>query len=119
MIVRRKGVKKFPGTEYQFRVSLEKKDVKATLSKYVQNLVEIAPELADGYIYTLEELTAIFTNNTLIHHFSPSVQEELINWCIVTAESNGYIALASERVCNARKMAYGESYYILRDTPII
>ena len=119
MIVRRKFKKAIPGTEYQFRVSLEKKDVKATLSKYVQKLAEKAPELADGYIYTLEELTTIFRNNTLIHHFSPSVQEELIDWCIVTAQSNGYIALASERVCNTRKIAYGESYYILRDTPII
>ena len=116
MIVRRKYKKSVPATEYQFRVSLEKKDVKDTLWKYTQNLLEKAPELADGYIYTLEELTTIFTNNMLIHHFSPSVQEDLVTWCIVTAEANGYIALASERVCEARKMVYGESYYILRDT---
>ena len=116
MIVRRKFKKSVPGTEYQFRVSMEKKDVKTTLWKYTQNLLEKAPELADGYIYTLEELTAIFTNNMLIHHFSPSVQEDLVTWCIVTAEANGYIALASERVCTARNMTYGESYYILRDT---
>ena len=116
MIVRRKYKKSVPATEYQFRVSLEKKDVKATLWKYTQSLLEKAPELADGYIYTLEELTAIFTNNMLIHHFSPSVQEDLVTWCIVTAEANGYIALASERVCTARNMTYGESYYILRDT---
>ena len=115
MIVRRKFKKSVPGTEYQFRVSMEKKDVKTTLWKYTQNLLEKAPELADGYIYTLEELTTIFTNNMLIHHFSPSVQEDLVTWCIVTAEANGYIALASERVCNARNMIYGESYYILRD----
>ena len=116
MIVRRKFKKAVPATEYQFRVSMEKKDVKATLWKYTQSLLEKAPELADGYIYTLEELTAIFTNNMLIHHFSPSVQEDLVTWCIVTAEANGYIALASERVCTARNMTYGESYYILRDT---
>lgn len=118
MIVRRKFKKSVPGTEYQFRVSMEKKDVKATLWKYTQSLLEKAPELADGYIYTLEELTTIFTNNMLIHHFSPSVQEDLVTWCIVTAEANGYIALASERVCNARNMTYGESYYILRDNHI-
>ena len=115
MIVRRKFKKSVPGTEYQFRVSMEKKDVKTTLWKYTQNLLEKAPELADGYIYTLEERTTIFTNNMLIHHFSPSVQEDLVTWYIVTAEANGYIALASERVCNARNMIYGESYYILRD----
>lgn len=118
MIVRRKGVKKFPGTEYQFRVSMEKNDVKSCLKKYIEDIREKAPELADGYIYTLEELTAIFTKNTLIHHFSPSIQNDLITWCIVTAESNGYIALASERVCQMRKMVYGESFYILRDTTI-
>lgn len=116
MIVRRKFKKAVPATEYQFRVSMEKKDVKATLWKYTQNLLEKAPELADGYIYTIEELTTIFTNNTLIHHFSPSVQEDLVAWCIITAEANGYIALASERVCTARNMTYGECYYILRDT---
>ena len=115
MIVRRKFKKAVPATEYQFRVSLEKKDVKTTLWKYTQNLLEKAPELVDGYIYTLEELTTIFTNYMLIHHFSPSVQEDLVAWCIITAEANGYIALASERVCNARNMVYGESYYILRD----
>ena len=118
MIVRRKGVKKFPGTEYQFRVSMEKKDVKSTLHKYIQDVGEKAPELVEGYIYTLEELQAIFTKNTLIHHFSPSIQNDLVTWCIVTAETNGYIALASERVCQMRKMEYGESYYILRDTTL-
>lgn len=51
MIVRRKGVKKFPGTEYHFRVSMEKKDVKSTLSKYIHEVGEKAPELVEGYIY--------------------------------------------------------------------
>lgn len=118
MIVRRKGVKKFPGTEYQFRVSMEKNDVKSCLKKYIQEISEKAPELVEGYIYTLEELQTIFTKNTLIHHFSPSIQNDLVTWCIVTAEANGYIALASERVCQMRKMEYGESYYILRENPI-
>lgn len=117
MIVRRKYKKEIPQTEYQFRVSLEKKDVLRVLQNYLKDLAEKSPELVDGYIYTLEELQGIFTNNTLIHHFSPSVQKDLVTWCIVTAEANGYIALASQRVCKLRKMVFGDSFFILRDTP--
>ena len=77
MIVRRKFKKAVPATEYQFRVSLEKKDVKTTLWKYTQNLLEKAPELADGYIYTIEELTTIFTNRVV----------EFVSGCAETNQS--------------------------------
>lgn len=112
MIVRKKSINAIPHTEYSFRLSLEVRDVKSTLREYIKNLMTVAPELIEGYVYTTAELADIFTKNTVIHHFSPAIQADLIKWCMTTAESNGYIVRASERICKSRCMSYGDAYFI-------
>ena len=115
MIVRKKSIKAIPSTEYSFRLSLEVRDVRSTLNNYAKNLMGIAPELVEGYVYTTTELADIFTKNTVIHHFSPAIQADLIKWCITTAECNGYAVKASPRVCKTRGMSYGDAYFIQRE----
>lgn len=48
MIVRRKYKKEIPQTEYQFRVSLEKKDVLRVLQNHLKELAQKSPELVEG-----------------------------------------------------------------------
>lgn len=112
MIVRKKSIKAIPHTEYSFRLSLEVRDVRSTLNSYTKNLMAVCPELVEGYIYTASELQDIFVKNTVIHHFSPTIQADLIKWCMTTAERNGYIVRASERICKSRCMSYGDAYFI-------
>lgn len=112
MIVRKKSINAIPHTEYSFRLSMEVRDVKSTLREYTKNLMGIAPELVEGYVYTICEIEDIFRKNTVIHHFSPTIQEDLVKWCMTAAERNGYIVRASERICKSRCMPYGDAYFI-------
>lgn len=112
MIVRKKSIKAIPHTEYSFRLSLEIRDVRSTLREYTKNLIAVCPELVEGYVYTTTEIEDIFTKNTVIHHFSPAIQADLIQWCMTTAERNGYIVRASERICKSRGMSYNDAYFI-------
>ena len=113
MIIRKKNIKANPESLLSIQVDIEPTDVVRMLRAYLLQLNKCAPELVTqgAMAYSIKEIEGIISSNSIVHHFTPSVQRIVYPWLIEVAKREKLITQLSPRVAEALEH-YEEAYSI-------
>ena len=100
MIIRKKNIKANPESLLSIQVDIEPTDVTRMLRAYLLQLNKCAPDLVPqgSMAYSVKEIEGIICSNSIVHHFTPSVQRFVYPWLIDVAKREKLINKLSPQV---------------------
>ena len=113
MIIRKKNIKANPESLLSIQIDIEPTDVVRMLRAYLLQLNKCAPELVvqGAMAYSIKEIEGIISSNSIVHHFTPSVQRIVYPWLIDVAKREKLINKLSPQVAKCLDHD-GEAYSI-------
>ena len=119
MIIRKKNIKANPESLLSIQIDIEPTDVTRMLRAYLLQLNKFAPELVPqgSMAYSIKEIEGIISSNSIVHHFTPSVQRIVYPWLIDVAKKEKLINKLSPQV--AKCLDHEGEAYSLNDSLLL